>query len=81
MPKPITVMVNGSPFSVPQGVTVAVAVSIARQACRISVSGEPRSSLCGMGVCQECRVTINGRPHRLSCQTLCEGGMDVRTDE
>ena len=81
MLRPITVMVNGSPFPVPKGATVAVAVGIARQACRISVSGEPRSSLCGMGVCQECRVAINGKPHCRSCQILCEAGMDVRTDE
>ncbi len=29
----------------------------------------------------ECRVTINGQPHCRSCQTLCEEGMEVRTDE
>ncbi|HZC25156.1 MAG TPA: 2Fe-2S iron-sulfur cluster-binding protein [Candidatus Binatia bacterium] len=81
MLKAINVIVNGSPFSVPAGATVAVAVSIAKQASRISVSGEPRSSLCGMGVCQECRVIINGKPHCRSCQILCEAGMDVRTDE
>lgn len=81
MPKSIKMIVNGSPFSVPEGATVAAAVGIARQACRISVSGEPRSSLCGMGVCQECRVVIKGKPHCRSCQILCEAGMDVRTDE
>ena len=81
MLKPIIVRVNGSPLSVPQGATVAVALSIARQACRISVSGEPRAALCGMGICYECRVTINGKPQCQSCQILCEDGMDVRTDE
>jgi sarcosine oxidase subunit alpha len=34
-----------------------------------------------MGICLECRVTINGQPHRRSCQTLCEPGMEVQTDE
>ena len=81
MLRPITVTVNGAPLSLPQGATVAVALSIARQSCRISVSGEPRASLCGMGVCYECRVTINGKPHCQSCQILCEDGMELRTDE
>lgn len=80
MPDEVTVTVNGSPVSVPQGATVAVAVGIAGQACRKSVSGELRSVLCAMGICYECRVTINGNPHCRSCQILCEPGMEVRTD-
>jgi len=76
----VTVTVNGSPVSVPQGATVAVAVSLAMQACRISVIGEPRSALCAMGICYECRVAINGKLHCRSCQILCAPGMDVRTD-
>ncbi|HEY3579109.1 MAG TPA: 2Fe-2S iron-sulfur cluster-binding protein [Pyrinomonadaceae bacterium] len=48
---------------------------------RRSVTGEPRGPLCGMGICFECRVTIDGVAHVRSCQTLCENGMDVRTDE
>jgi predicted molibdopterin-dependent oxidoreductase YjgC len=77
----VTVTVNGSPVAVPLGTTVAVAMAIAGQVCRTSVSGEPRGPLCGMGTCFECRVAINGRPHCRSCQILCEQGMDVRTDE
>jgi predicted molibdopterin-dependent oxidoreductase YjgC len=34
-----------------------------------------------MGICMECRVTINGETHCRSCQTLCEAGMEVRTEE
>jgi len=77
----LTVMVNGAPVVVPSGTTVAVAMAMAGQACRTSVSREPRGPLCGMGICFECRVAINGRPHRLGCQALCEEGMDVRTNE
>ena len=77
----VTVTVNGSSIVVHSGTTVAVAMSIAGQACRTSVSGEPRGALCGMGICFECRVAINGRAHRPGCQILCEQGMDVRTDE
>jgi len=81
MPNEVTVRVNGNAVSVPQGATVAVAVVMAEQLCRRSVSGEPRGPLCGMGICFECRVTINGREHCRSCQVVCQPGMDVRTDE
>jgi D-hydroxyproline dehydrogenase subunit gamma len=84
MPDPaasaVSLTVNGRQVSVLAGATVAVAVAIAGQACRTSVSGEPRGPLCGMGICYECRVSINGVPHCRSCQILCEPGMEVRTD-
>ena len=60
MPNQLTVTVNGTPVLVPSGATVAVAMVLAGQACRTSVSGEPRGPLCGMGICFECRVTIDG---------------------
>jgi hypothetical protein len=77
----VTVAVNGLPVTVPLGTTVAVAVTIAGQACRTSVNREPRGPLCGIGICFECRAVINGQPHCRSCQILCEPGMEVRTDE
>ena len=77
----IMVKVNGAPVSVPQGATVAVAMAMAGQACRTSVTGEPRGALCGMGICFECRVVIDGNPHCRSCQILCEPAMEVRTNE
>ncbi|HEX9111966.1 MAG TPA: 2Fe-2S iron-sulfur cluster-binding protein, partial [Terriglobales bacterium] len=66
----VTLSVNGSTVAVTSGATVAVAVAMAGQACRTSVSGEPRGALCGMGICFECRVSINGQPHCRSCQIL-----------
>lgn len=74
--------VNGVRVTVPQGSTVAAAVLQSRvTAFRRSVTGEARGPLCGMGICFECRVNVNGVAHVRSCQTLCENGMDVRTDE
>jgi D-hydroxyproline dehydrogenase subunit gamma len=81
MSNSIALRVNGASVSVPSGATVAVAIMIARQACRTSVTGEPRGVLCGMGICFECRTVINGKTHCRSCQILCEAGMDVRTNE
>jgi sarcosine oxidase subunit alpha len=81
MPSVPSMKVNGVAVEVAEGSTVAVAAALARQVCRMSVTGEPRGPLCGMGICFECRVTINGRPHCRGCQILCEPGMDVRTDE
>ena len=77
----VTVRVNGAAVSVPSGATVAVAMIMAGQPCRISTTGERRGPLCGMGVCFECRAVVNGIPHSRSCQILCESDMDVRTDE
>ena len=79
MPSDIVIKVNDIEVNVPEGATVAVAITVAGVACRRSVSGEPRGPLCGMGICFECRATINGEPHCRSCQILCEPGMDVRT--
>ena len=76
----VTLTVNGTEIAVPPGATVAVAIMLAGQACRTSVSGEPRGPLCGMGICFECRVAIDGKAHCRSCQVLCEEGMQVSTE-
>ena len=82
MPDLVAVTVNDVPVSLPTGSTVAAAVLQSGVASfRRSVKGEARGPLCGMGICFECRVTINGVAHVRSCQTVCEDGMDVRTDE
>jgi D-hydroxyproline dehydrogenase subunit gamma len=80
MSEGIEVRVNGKPVTVRAGTTVAVAVLVSGAACRTSVSGQPRSPLCGMGTCFECRVVINREPQRRSCQVLCENGMEIEAD-
>jgi predicted molibdopterin-dependent oxidoreductase YjgC len=78
----ITIRVNGQAVTVPAGTGVSAAIERAgRTHHRRSVRREPRGPLCGMGVCFECRVTIDGVRHRRSCQTLCEEGMEVLTDD
>jgi len=81
MPKPdhIELTVNGAALRVDAGTTVAAALLMCAAHARMSITGEPRAPLCGMGICYECRVTINGVPHQKSCQILCESGMDVQT--
>jgi D-hydroxyproline dehydrogenase subunit gamma len=76
---PIRLRVNGAPVAVAHGTTVAAAMLMSGSFTRISVSGELRGPLCGMGICFECRATINGAAHQKTCQILCEAGMDVRT--
>ena len=80
MPDQVSLTVNGASISLPSGTTVAVAMALAGQPCRTSVTGEPRGSLCGMGICFECRVTINGVPHCRSCQIPCEPAMEVTSE-
>jgi D-hydroxyproline dehydrogenase subunit gamma len=78
----VELRINGKLVTVPPGTIVAAAIALAKVSTfRKSVLQQPRGPLCGMGICMECRVTINGQPHCRSCQTLCEPGMEVRTDE
>ncbi|MES3020967.1 MAG: (2Fe-2S)-binding protein [Pseudomonadota bacterium] len=75
-----TVYVDGIPVRVPAGASVVAALVIGqRWRTRLSVSGEARFALCGMGHCQECRVTIDARAHRLACQAVCVEGMVIET--
>jgi sarcosine oxidase subunit alpha len=78
----VRIQVNGRPVTVPAGTIVAAALALSGETrFRRSTGGESRGPLCGMGVCFECRVSINGQSHCRSCLTLCEEGMEVRTDE
>ena len=82
MDSQVEIFVNGRRVAVPAGTVVAAAVARAGvERFRRSVNGEARGPLCGMGICMECRVSINGQEHCRSCQTLCQQGMKVRTDE
>ena len=76
----IEVTVDGRSVVVHAGASVIAALVTAQQLCtRISVRGERRFALCGMGHCQECRVRIDGRAHRLACQARCVPGMTIVT--
>lgn len=75
----ISIQLDGKVHAVPNGITVAAALSLCADGItRRSVNGERRAAFCGMGICQECRVLINGQ-RRLACQTLCEPDMVVHT--
>jgi len=75
----IALTVNGREARVRAGASVAVAIVSAGVPCRISVSGEPRAPLCGMGICMECRATVDGTPHVRTCQLAARSGMTVVT--
>jgi len=79
MPESFSIQINGAACRVAEGTTVAAALLLADQASRISVTGEPRAALCGMGVCFECRAIVNGIAHRRTCQILCQQGMTVES--
>ena len=82
MPEKVTLVVNGTAVTVPEGSMVSAAVAIAGvTSFRRSVRGAPRGPLCGMGICFECRVSIDGQAHCRSCQISCREGMEVRTDD
>ena len=61
MPEAFEIRINGNPMLVDEYTSVAVALTRAgHPAFRVSVNGEPRGPVCGMGICAECRATING---------------------
>ncbi len=82
MSESIRVRVNGEDVVVPPGTVAAAAAARAGVTFfRLSVGGDRRGPLCGMGICFECRMTIDGRPHQRGCMVVCENGMELQTDE
>jgi predicted molibdopterin-dependent oxidoreductase YjgC len=78
----IVIEVDGRRLTVEPGITVAAALwNAGIVEFRVSVAGEPRGPLCGMGVCQECRVEIDGRAQQRSCMYLVENGMIVKVQK
>ena len=71
--------INGKPFQVKPGTSVAAAVMNANIPSRSSIGERPRSPLCGMGICYECRLEINGVKYERACMVLCSDGMEVDT--
>lgn len=80
MSQSFAITINGVAVAVRPGTTVAAAMLQADAPSRLSVRGEPRQPLCGMGICYECRAEIDGRPHQRSCQIVCQPGMRVTTE-
>ena len=82
MPDTVVVVVNGVLVTMPVGSMVSAAILRSGvHSFRRSITGQARGPLCGMGICFECRVTIDSELHCKSCQTVCQNGMDIRTDE
>jgi len=76
----IEIIADGRPLRVERGVTVASALLNANAlAFRRSTTGQPRTPVCGMGICYECRVTIDGAAHQRACMIVVESGMRVET--
>jgi D-hydroxyproline dehydrogenase subunit alpha len=79
MSEPLAIKVDGQTLPFESQTTAAVAALTRTASLRLSINGQARGPLCGMGVCFECRVSIDGQPHRLSCQTPCHPGMEIQT--
>ncbi len=78
----VRIRVDGRPVDAAAGVSLAAALLNAGvTGFRVSVTGEPRGPVCGMGICHECRVTVDGVAHRRACLEPVIEGMDVVTGE
>jgi predicted molibdopterin-dependent oxidoreductase YjgC len=79
----VSVSINGQPFAVPQGETVAAAmVASGLTPTRTTpLSGSPRAPLCLMGVCYECLMVIDGLPNQRACQVPVAEGMQIQIQQ
>ena len=79
MPK---LTINTQTITVEEGTSVAAAIMMHTDStARISIKGEERAPLCGMGICYECRAKIDGIEHTRTCMTVCQDDMEVTTNE
>jgi sarcosine oxidase subunit alpha len=76
----IHVLLNGKSVAVPEGAMASAAFLLAEVPCRSSVAGEPRTAVCGMGICFECRAIVDGVAHRRTCQIECRDGMTLESE-
>jgi predicted molibdopterin-dependent oxidoreductase YjgC len=76
-----TIVVNGVEHLVPVQLSVAAALLYLEiLAVRVHpVSGEPRASLCHMGVCFECLVRIDGQHDQRACLHQIMPNMCIET--
>jgi predicted molibdopterin-dependent oxidoreductase YjgC len=74
------ITIDGASVEAESGISVAAALMNSGRPIRVSVTGEARSAVCGMGICQECRVTIDGRAHQRACLTAVRDGMVITRD-
>ncbi len=75
----VTIHIDGQAMHVARGTSVAAAIMIGGGFCRTSVQGDPRTAVCGMGICFECRAAVNGVAQQRTCQMICVDGMQVVT--
>jgi len=75
----VTLVVDGVPTAVPEGVSVAAALLGGGHASlgSAAVSGSPRGPWCLMGACFGCLVEIDGAPGERACMTPVRDGLRV----
>ena len=77
--KRVSITINGKPFNVPAGETVAAAVlaSGIHHTRTTPVSSSHRAPFCLMGLCYECLMVINGSPNQRACKEYVTEGMII----
>lgn len=81
--KLVTVYIDGAPFKVPAGETVAAAVLVSgsRHTRTTPVSDAPRAPFCLMGVCYECLMVVDGLANQRSCKLTVAEGMKIESQQ
>lgn len=79
--KPVTIIVDDNPVTVPAGISVAAAVlghHHSGETYTHPVDGSPRAPYCLMGVCFECMMEVDGEPNVQSCLVTVKEGLVVK---
>ena len=79
--KLVSITINGKPFDVPAGETVAAAVlaSDISHTRTTPVSNTARAPFCLMGLCYECLMVINGSANQRACKEYVTEGMIIES--
>lgn len=77
-PRPLEILVDGSPVRCFEGETIATAI-LSRRPWISSDAQRMHGLWCGIGTCFECVVFVDGVPGVRTCMTRVRGGMEVRT--
>ncbi len=81
--KQVTIFIDGLPYEVPAGETVAAAVLVSglRYTRTTPVSSAPRAPFCLMGVCYECLMVVDGVANQRTCKLKVSEGMKIEIQQ
>lgn len=81
--KKVSILIDGQPLNVQEGITVAAAAlsSGFAHTRTTPITGSNRAPFCMMGVCFDCLMVIDGKPNQRACSTYVQEGMCIESQQ